>query len=90
MDSQMHAARRPGSADRQGIGVSSWNTLDQARIDEFAHCTNDRQWIHVDPDRAAKESPFGGTIAHGFLTLALLAPTTFEVLISQHARSSRR
>ena len=65
------------------IGVSSWHMLDQARIDEFADCTDDRQWIHVDPARAAKESPFGGTIAHGFLTLALVAPTSFEILMSK-------
>jgi len=62
------------------MGVSSWITLDQARITEFAHCTGDHQWIHVDPERAARESPFGGTVAHGFLTLALIAPTTFEVM----------
>jgi acyl dehydratase len=65
------------------IGVSSWHVLDQARIDEFADCTDDRQWIHVDPARAAKESPFGGTIAHGFLTLALVAPASFEVLMAK-------
>ena len=65
------------------IGVSSWHVLDQARIDEFADCTDDRQWIHVDPARAAKESSFGGTIAHGFLTLALVAPASFEVLMSR-------
>jgi acyl dehydratase len=67
----------------QEIGVSSWYAVDQRRIDEFAHCTEDKQWIHVDQQRATAESPFGGTIAHGFLTLALLAPTTFEVLISR-------
>jgi acyl dehydratase len=66
----------------QRIGSSSWITIDQARIDEFAHCTNDAQWIHVDMERAATESPFGGTIAHGFLTLSLLAPTGFDVLFS--------
>ncbi|RZL89307.1 MAG: MaoC family dehydratase [Variovorax sp.] len=66
----------------QRIGSSSWITLDQARIDEFARCTDDAQWIHVDVERATKESPFGGTIAHGFLTLSLLAPTAFDVLIS--------
>jgi acyl dehydratase len=66
----------------QELGVSSWITLDQPRIDEFAHCTGDRQWIHVDIERAERESPFGGTVAHGYLTLALLAPTTFEVLMS--------
>jgi len=72
-------ARRIG----EEIGVSSWITLDQQRIDEFARCTGDDQWIHVDVARAAKESPFGGTIAHGFLTLSLLAPTAFEVLTSR-------
>ena len=64
------------------IGASSWTTLDQARINEFAHCTGDHQWIHVDAERAARESSFGGTIAHGFLTLSLLAPTGFEVLLA--------
>lgn len=46
----------------QEIGVSSWITLDQQRIDEFAHCTGDQQWIHVDVERAAKESPFRSDI----------------------------
>jgi acyl dehydratase len=64
------------------MGISSWITLDQARITEFAHCTGDHQWIHVDAERAARESPFGTTIAHGFLTLALIAPTTFEILVA--------
>jgi acyl dehydratase len=64
------------------IGVSSWILVDQRRIDEFAHCTEDHQWIHVDIERAAKESPFGGTVAHGFLTLALLAPTTFDIMLA--------
>lgn len=67
----------------QQIGISSWITLDQRRIEEFAHCTGDDQWIHVDAERAAKESPFGTTVAHGFLTLALLAPTSFETMISR-------
>ena len=70
------------------MGVSSWITLDQTRITEFAHCTGDHQWIHVDPERAARESPFGGTIAHGFLTLALIAPTTFEVMATLVAPKS--
>jgi acyl dehydratase len=65
------------------IGVSSWTTLDQARINEFAHCTGDHQWIHTDAERAAREGPFGGTVAHGFLTLSLLAPTAFEVLLTR-------
>lgn len=65
------------------IGVSSWILLDQVRINEFAHCTGDKQWIHLDAERAAREGPFGGTIAHGFLTLSLIAPTSFEVLLGR-------
>jgi acyl dehydratase len=65
------------------IGVSSWILLDQNRINEFAHCTGDHQWIHLDAERAARDGPFGGTIAHGFLTLSLLAPTGFEVLLGR-------
>ena len=53
------------------VGVSNWYTVDQKMIDEFAETTIDTQWIHVDPERAAKETPFGGAIAHGFLTLSL-------------------
>ena len=67
----------------QEIGVSSWITIDQQRIAEFAHCTEDHQWIHVDVERARRESPFGGTVAHGFLTLSLLASTGFEVLLQR-------
>ncbi len=63
------------------LGVSEWVTIGQQRIDDFAHCTEDHQWIHTDQQRAAAESPFGGTIAHGFLTAALLAKFSFEVFI---------
>lgn len=62
------------------IGVSSWLTLDQARINEFAKCTQDEQWIHVDAARAAKESPFGGTVAHAFLSLSMIPATLYELL----------
>jgi acyl dehydratase len=61
------------------LGTSEWVTVDQQRINEFAHCTGDHQWIHVDVERAKKESPSGGTVAHGYLTLALLAQTTMDV-----------
>ena len=54
------------------LGVSHWIEIDQARIDQFADCTEDHQWIHVDAERARRESPYGTTIAHGFLTLSLL------------------
>jgi acyl dehydratase len=55
------------------IGTSGWFTIGQDRIDQFAETTEDRQFIHIDPE-AAKATPFGGTIAHGFLTLSMLAP----------------
>jgi acyl dehydratase len=61
------------------LGVSDWVAVDQARIDAFAACTGDRQWIHVDVERAKRESPFGGTIAHGYLTLSLLAALAIEI-----------
>ena len=57
----------------QEIGVSGWETIDQRTIDAFADVTGDRQWIHVKPERAQAESRYGRTIAHGFLTLALLS-----------------
>jgi acyl dehydratase len=59
--------------------VSGWRELDQARIDQFAGATDDPQWIHVDPVRAAA-GPFGTTIAHGFLTLSLVVPLFEEAL----------
>jgi acyl dehydratase len=65
------------------LGVSDWETIDQQRIDRFAECTGDRQWIHVDVERARQESPFGSTIAHGYLLLSLVAPTSLEVFISR-------
>ena len=61
--------------DRIGeeIGVSDWIAITQERIDQFAEATDDRQWIHTDPARAAVESPFRTTIAHGFLTMSLVS-----------------
>ena len=55
------------------VAVSDWLTVSQKMIDDFAEATHDHQWIHVDPERAATESPFGATVAHGFLTLSLLS-----------------
>jgi len=57
----------------QEIAVTGWLTITQDRINRFADATEDRQWIHVDPERAGKESPYGTTIAHGFLTLSLMS-----------------
>ena len=61
------------------ISTSDWVTVDQTRINEFAHCTGDHQWIHVDVERANKESPFGGPVAHGYLTLSLLAEMSMNI-----------
>ena len=55
------------------IAVTDWLTITQDRIDRFAEATGDRQWIHVDRERAQRESPYGATVAHGFLTLSLLS-----------------
>ena len=62
------------------VGISDWITVDQAMIDAFAKATLDDQFIHTDPERAAAESPFGGTIAHGFLTLSLLSAMNYSAL----------
>lgn len=59
--------------------VSGWRTIEQERIDEFARATDDPQWIHTDPERAAA-GPFGSTIAHGFLTLSLVVPMFTEAM----------
>ena len=61
------------------LGVSEWVTLGQDRIDQFAAATGDHQWIHVDVERAARESPASSTIAHGFLTLSALAAMAMEI-----------
>lgn len=57
----------------QEVGVSDWLQVSQSMIDAFADLTGDRQWIHVDPERAKIESPYGATVAHGFLTLSLIS-----------------
>ena len=61
------------------LGTSDWVTVGQDRIDQFAACTGDRQWIHVDAKRSKRESPFGGPIAHGYLSLSLLAAMIMEL-----------
>jgi acyl dehydratase len=62
------------------VGVSSWHLVDQQRIDAFADVTEDHQFIHVDPERAMRETPFGSTVAHGFLTVSLLSVFSYEAL----------
>ena len=63
----------------QELGVSEWAVIDQARIDSFASCTGDHQWIHVDVERARRESPFRSPVAHGYLALAMVAPLSMQV-----------
>ena len=72
------------AADRD-LGVSAWRTIEQRHIDLFAEATGDHQWIHVDPEAAAR-GPFGGTIAHGYLTLAMLPALMSEVMTVAGAR----
>jgi acyl dehydratase len=62
------------------LGPSDWVEVTQQRVDTFADATDDHQWIHVDVERAAKDSPFGGPIGHGYLTLSLLIPMWNQVL----------
>jgi acyl dehydratase len=71
-------ATAPDFAGRE-LGSSDWIVVDQARIGQFADCTGDHQWIHVDVERATREGPFGGPIAHGYLTLSLLAAMLMEI-----------
>ena len=69
----------------QELGVSDWMTIDQQRVNDFADVTGDHQWIHVDVERAKKESPYRTPIAHGFLTLSLipaLSKDNFRVQLS--------
>jgi acyl dehydratase len=62
------------------LGHSEWVEITQERVNQFADATGDHQWIHVDPERAARESPFGGPIAHGYLTLSLLPMLMPQIL----------
>ena len=76
-------AELPGLAG-QRLGPTDWREMTQARVNEFADVTEDHNYIHVDPERA-KDSPFGGTIAHGYLSVALLAPISQQLLDVQGA-----
>jgi len=67
----LNDSREIAAAEGQELGVSEWVAITQDRIDMFADATGDRQWIHVDPERAA-DGPFGTTVAHGYLTLSML------------------
>ena len=71
MSCVVHSLAEALAAVGAALGPTDWVTIDQARIDKFADATDDHQWIHVDPERAAL-GPFGGTVAHGYLTLSLV------------------
>jgi acyl dehydratase len=90
MTSPQAGPRRYQLAELQGhvgqeIGLSDWMSVEQPRIDGFADATGDRQWIHIDPARAA-QGPFGTTIAHGYLTLSLLPVLLDSALVIEDAR----
>ncbi|MDV3219520.1 enoyl-CoA hydratase [Mycobacterium vulneris] len=68
------------------LGVSNWKEIDQARIDAFADVTEDHQWIHVDADRAASDSPYGATVAHGFLLLSLIPKMSKDNYVVENAK----
>ena len=70
----------------QELGTSDWVEITQERVNQFAEATGDHQWIHVDVERAKAESPFGGPIAHGYLTLSLIIPMYSEVLVVSDAK----
>jgi acyl dehydratase len=62
------------------VGVSSWHLVDQGRINLYADVIEDHQFIHIDPERAKKETPYGSTVAHGFLTMSLMSIMSYEVM----------
>jgi acyl dehydratase len=70
----------------QHLGYSDWVTITQEQVNQFAEATGDHQWIHVDPERAKAESPFGGPIAHGYLTLSLIPGLLPEIVDMQGFR----
>ncbi|MGZ8176599.1 MaoC family dehydratase [Williamsia sp. SKLECPSW1] len=68
------------------LGSSDWLTITQERVNQFADATGDHQWIHVDVERATKESPFGGPVAHGYLTLSLVPMLAWQVYSVENAK----
>ena len=85
MSSSVELARLGELAGRE-VGVSEWLVVAQDRIDAFAKATDDHQWIHVDPERARTDAPFGATIAHGFLTLSLLSALVRDAVTVEGTR----
>jgi acyl dehydratase len=85
MSSSVDLARLGELAGRE-VGVSDWLVVAQDRIDAFADATDDHQWIHVDPERAGTGTPFGTTIAHGFLTLSLVSALVRNTVVVEGAQ----
>jgi acyl dehydratase len=83
---ELASARELGARIGEEIVVSDWLEISQQRIDQFAEAGGDHQWIHVDVERARRESPFGTTIAHGFLTLSLLSKLLADSIRFTRAR----
>lgn len=84
MATTLTIAEIEGSSERE-LGVSDWHKVTQEHVDQFAEATGDHQWIHVDPEMA-KQGPFGGTIAHGYLSLSLLPMLLGQVMSVTDAR----
>jgi acyl dehydratase len=84
MTTQLTVGELEGTEERD-LGASEWHRIEQRHVDLFAEATGDHQWIHVDPERAAA-GPFGGTIAHGYLTLSMLPMLVSEVMTVADAR----
>ncbi|MFC3897423.1 MaoC family dehydratase [Lentzea rhizosphaerae] len=87
MTTAVHGIEELKALTGKNLGHTDWLQIDQGRVNTFADATDDHQWIHVDQDRAA-EGPFGGTIAHGYLTLALLIPLMTQLLDISGVRMS--
>jgi acyl dehydratase len=87
MTTAVHGIEELKSLAGKDLGHTDWLQVDQGRVNTFADATDDHQWIHVDSERAA-EGPFGGTIAHGYLTLALLIPLMTQLLDISGVRMS--
>lgn len=82
-----HSANDLLDAIGQDLGTSDWVTVTQEQVNTFADATGDHQWIHVDPERAERESPFGGPIAHGYLSLSLLPMLGWQIYKIEGAKA---
>ncbi|MCZ4079642.1 MaoC family dehydratase [Rhodococcus sp. H36-A4] len=80
------SAQQITAAVGEDLGTSDWMQITQDRVDTFADATDDHQWIHVDVERAKKESPFGGPIAHGYLSLSLIPVLTWQIYTIENAK----